>query len=724
MCRNYANVPNHPSRITFHVSRFTTTERLALIAILLLAAYLRLNHLGWTEFKLDEANLSRLSLNLVRGVEFPLAGIGSSTGIPNLPLAAWLLAIPYAISPSPIVATGFVAALNVIAVAGCYGLARRWLSASGDTLVGGVSRHRQSASVPSATLRGSSRDASYKMAALLATLLFAAAPWAVIHSRKIWAQNLLPPFVIVWAWSGWLAFVARRPRALIAHALALAACVQLHYSGLYLISVTLAWAIAFARRLHWKPTLAAITLFAATFAPFLIADILRGGPSIGRFLEIARQPAVVDDQALRLAWLTIAGQEVHSLAGPDEFENFLTSVPGGAPGFALGAVIGVLVVAAALAALIEVAGAARRRSFDDRAAASFMMLTWLTLPALLQSQHSLPLYPHYFIILYPVPFLLVGWIVRWKAGGPFERWASLKSALRGVAIGFVVGIALLQSAQSIALQTFVASRATPGGFGVPLDMTSRVAQVAIAASQAASGSEVLVYSEGDNPFTHEGSAVFDVLLPPNLPRRFVDLAQATEVYPLDAAVIVVYSPAGLTLPEALAERSMLYRPEAVIPLRLGEGAAEVRVWPGPARAAPACDRSIPIGQWQNNVKLLDAHPSGAWRGSGGWLELCYEVGALPGEADFHWFNHVIGPDGQRWAQVDGVGYRAASWRPGDVIVVRFGPFVLPPGAPAGHYTARLGMYTYPEIANVPLIDSAGNPAGDSVEIDLGDSVSE
>ena len=734
-------MPNHPSRITFHVSRFTTTERLALLGILILAGYLRLNHLGWTEFKLDEANLSRLSLNLARGVEFPLTGIGSSTGIPNLPLAAWLLAIPYAISPSPIVATGFVAALNVIAVAGCYGLARRWLSASGDTLVAGVSNHVEGVSKHRQSASG---DASYKMAALLATLLFAAAPWAVIHSRKIWAQNLLPPFVIAWAWSGWLAFVQRRPRALIGHALALAACVQLHYSGLYLIPVTLAWAIAFARRLRWKFALVAVALFAVTFAPFLAADVLHGGPGIGRILGIAGQSAVVDDQALRLAWLTITGQEVHSLAGPDEFENFLTSVPGGEPGFALGAVIGVLVVAAALAALIEVARAARRRSFDDRAAASLMLLTWLGLPTLLQSRHSLPLYPHYFIILYPVPFLFIGRVVSRLDSTLFERRAAPGKILRGAVIGLVVGIALLQSTQSIALQTFVASRATPGGFGVPIETTIHIADEAIAAIQAGSGSEaliysegdnppserrlqsaigsseVLIYSEGDNPFTHEGPAVFDVLLPPNLPRRFVDLSQATEVYPRGAAALVVYSPAGLALPDALIERSPLYRPEAVIPLRLGEGAAEVRAWPGQAQAATPCGGSTPIGQWQNGVRLLDAQPSGAWQGAGGWIELCYQVSAPPGDVDLHWFNHVIGPDGQRWAQVDGVGYRAASWRPGDVLVVRFGPFILPADAPPGRYTARIGMYTYPEIVNVPQIDTAGNPVGDGVSVELGE----
>ena len=87
--------------------RFTHyAARITLLAIVLLAAYLRLNHLEWTEFKLDEAHLSQLAYDMARHGQIPLTGIGSSVGVVNPPLAAWLLAIPYAISTSPIVATG------------------------------------------------------------------------------------------------------------------------------------------------------------------------------------------------------------------------------------------------------------------------------------------------------------------------------------------------------------------------------------------------------------------------------------------------------------------------------------------------------------------------------------------------------------------------------------------------------------------------------------------
>ena len=117
------NAPDHASRITHHAPP-RALEIIAVTLVLLLAAYLRLNHLDWTEFKQDEANLSQIAYNMARTGEIPLRSIGASTGVVNLPLAAWLLAIPYAVSGSPIVATAFLAGLNVLAVAGCYGMAR------------------------------------------------------------------------------------------------------------------------------------------------------------------------------------------------------------------------------------------------------------------------------------------------------------------------------------------------------------------------------------------------------------------------------------------------------------------------------------------------------------------------------------------------------------------------------------------------------------------------
>src|SRR5690606_37232666 len=160
-----------PGAVTFPTeqpvrSRYAPYARweLALLAaILLLAGALRMGAPGITEFKRDEANLSRLALDLAQGSDFPLLGISSSVGIPNPPISAYLFALPYALDSTPLLATVFVGALNVLAVALTWLLMRRAFDAR---------------------------------PALIAALLYAASPWAVLFSRKIWAQDLLPPFVV------------------------------------------------------------------------------------------------------------------------------------------------------------------------------------------------------------------------------------------------------------------------------------------------------------------------------------------------------------------------------------------------------------------------------------------------------------------------------------------------------------------------------------------------
>jgi len=289
--------------------------------------------------------------------------------------------------------------------------------------------------------------------------------------------------------------------------------------------------------------------------------------------------------------------------------------------------------------------------------------------------------------------VLVGWLVSWLGS-----WlAGQRSMVERAVVIVSVLIALLQSAQSIALQQFLASRSTPGGYGVPVEMSIRLADEVTRASRAAHGAEALIYTEGDNRFVHEIPSVMDVLLPPDVPRRFVDLGQTTVVYPRDVAVVVVHSPQGLMLPDTLMKYVAQSQAEAVVAFRSGEADAQVRLWPGQQATTPPC-ADTSIGQWQNGVTLLTA------RLSGDWIELCYRVNVDRPGVDYHWFNHIIGPDGQRVAQIDGVGYPAASWRIGDVIMARFGPVQLP-GDPSATRPCSCRRHCHCE----PRVSGRGNP---------------
>ncbi len=387
-----------PPRGTQYASR-RTLEIVAVSLVLLLAAYLRLNHLDWTEFKQDEANLSQIAYTMARTGEIPLRSIGASTGVVNLPLAAWLLAIPYAASGSPIVATAFLAGLNVLAVACCYAMARSWFKSWSDHYVPG---------------------------ALAAALLFAVAPWAIVYARKLWANDFLPLFVVGWAWTGWLALVRRRPWWLIAHAALLGACIQLHYSALMLAPVSAVWLIAFVRRVSWRAALVAAAVFVLLFAPFLLADAERGSPNVTRFVALFQQPATADTSAVNNAWLLSTGLEVHSLAGSQEFENFRALVPWSD---AVSWLVGLLAIAGLIVAAIDVLRAVPQRRWDDRSAVALLLTTWLLIPVAGQLSHRTPLYVHYFLPLLPAPFVVIGYFVArtldWSRG--FSRSAIASS---------------------------------------------------------------------------------------------------------------------------------------------------------------------------------------------------------------------------------------------------------------------------------------------------------
>ena len=88
----------------------------------------------------------------------------------------------------------------------------------------------------------------------------------------------------------------------------------------------------------------------------------------------------------------------------------------------------------------------------------------------------------------------------------------------------------------------------------------------------------------------------------------------------------------------------------------------------------------------------------------------------PNPSDYHLFNHLIDGSGARIAQADGAAFSGDQWRAGDVVISRF---VLPlTGEAQPPLTMRVGMYRFPSLENVPVLDEAANPASDAIELPL------
>jgi hypothetical protein len=103
-----------------------------------------------------------------------------------------------------------------------------------------------------------------------------------------------------------------------------------------------------------------------------------------------------------------------------------------------------------------------------------------------------------------------------------------------------------------------------------------------------------------------------------------------------------------------------------------------------------------------------------------WLAWWVRSPPPPGTS-YHFFAHLVDEDGALRSQHDGAGFPTGSWAAGDLVLSRF-PIPVSPELSSGRYQVWAGLYTYPDVVNVPFLDVAGNPAGDRValgEVDVG-----
>ncbi|MEO1288625.1 MAG: glycosyltransferase family 39 protein, partial [Chloroflexota bacterium] len=146
------------------ITPFERRDWLVLLMIIFIASVMRFGNAGIVEFFHDDAMLSSLAQEMANGEKFHLTGINSSVGIPNPPTSVYVMAIPFFINSNPMTAIYFVMGLNVIGVGLLWMIAHRYFG---------------------------------RTVALVAGLAYAVSPWAVLYSRKIWAQDFHTPFVLL-----------------------------------------------------------------------------------------------------------------------------------------------------------------------------------------------------------------------------------------------------------------------------------------------------------------------------------------------------------------------------------------------------------------------------------------------------------------------------------------------------------------------------------------------
>jgi len=667
--------------------RLRYIERILLAAVLLVAAILRMGWPGMTEFKADEARLLALALNMVEGQGLALRGIGSSVGFPNFPMSVWLYALPLLLWPHAYAATLFTGLMSTATVAACYWLTRRYWGVT---------------------------------AALTAALLLAVSPWAVIFSRKIWAQNLLPLFVMGWAIGAILAFGERRPKFLLLHLLCLAIALQIHLAAVALLPVTAVFLLLFRRRVAWRWLLAGSGLALVTAVPFAIylgqnqALLARGG-------GLASSQGVVSPAAWQFTGMITLGTDIQALAGPEAFMAFLSHVPPMAPVYWLWGIL----IAAGIGLSLWGLGAARQPAagmngrdaqspwLPDslipqryQAEAGLIVLLWLVGPPLFFTWHNTPLFLHYFLAVLPAPYMLAGMATAYC----LVYVARYKGAVVRLAVYTVLLLAAVAQTGIVSmLLIFLGQTATPGGFGVPLARQLAAANTAKQLLMETGAAEVLVVGQGGSVGGNDFAVVYDVLLR-DVPHRFVDGAGST-LFPAQAAVVLLEQPAD-------GEVDSYYQTAVhreTIPLRAGEGTLQLLALPGAAAPSPSVilEPSYLLANWVNlfgyDQPVVKAGETAVW-------PVYWHPGGNPDPRDYQFFVHLLNSKGQRVGQVDTAAFSPQQWRAGDVVISHFAvPWpddVRPP------FTLRVGMYSYPEQTPVPLLDVAGNPYAEAADITL------
>lgn len=626
------------------------------LGLLILAAVTRLALPGLTEFKADEGRLLTAALEMSKG-EFALRGISSSVGFPNAPMSVWLYSLPLLLWRHPYAATLFTGLLSVAAVAGVYWLGRRYWGPN---------------------------------AATVAALMLAVSPWAIIYSRKIWAQNLLPAFAAGWAITAALTFVEGRRRHLILHLLFLAVAVQIHPAAIGLIPATLVFLLVFRRRVDWRYLIAGGLLSALTAAPFLWYLWGRAQSDPG-FLAIGGQPSSgVSLDSLRLSLEIAVGRGIHAIAAPG-----YTGLPGAA-------VVQLVWLAVLLAGLGWGVYRVARRWNEPAAQVTFICLMWFLSPVVVFLWNRTPVYIHYFIASLPALYLLAGatagdWLGRVRR--PWLVWPA------------VALLAVLQLAAWVHLMNAIAREPGAGGFGIPLAMKVAAADRAREMLADTGAAEVLVVGDGSDPEHEEFPAEFRALLH-DVPLRYVDL-NAEALFPASASVALL-EPAGAD--ERTSTRDLFDAASSASSAIDINAPAAYTLYALRPSAVPPTGVALPQPVLLANFVHLTGYDGPRFEDGGALWDVRWRTADNPDAAGYHLFNHLLDGAGARVAQADAAAFAGTQWRPGDVVISRF--WLPLPSEPQHPLTMRVGMYRFPSLENVPLLDEAANPAADALEVPL------
>jgi hypothetical protein len=372
--------------------------------ILSIAACLRLYQINTMEFDEDQAMVFRMAHDAIYHGLIPATSNIASIRIVNPPAVIYLFMVPAAFSANPIWGAIFVGLSNVIAVLLTYIFVRRYYG---------------------------------RLAAVIASLLYATASNTLFYSRFIWQQNLIAPFVVLFLFALFWGVVDRRKGWLFPALLSLGILVQLHETTI-ILSVLLLVAFLFAPgTVRWRDVVLGVTALLLIFSTYLLWEFSTKFADLTVLLRLTKVPAHFDTQALDY-YRHFLDPYVHAPTNTQTLLYMLLPYIGWLHRFMLFSLLcgfATAIVGCFAVLIMTEQPDSRRGGVDEwwgrlrrpvgagfhalygawtdfratpKRCGYLLLLIWQVVPILILSRHSVPIYPYYLLMVMPGPFIFIG----------------------------------------------------------------------------------------------------------------------------------------------------------------------------------------------------------------------------------------------------------------------------------------------------------------------------
>lgn len=264
------------------------------IVIVLASSIFRITNLDLIEFKKDEAINLFLATRPFFGHPFPPGATVSSIGILNPPILNYLIFPPLFISWNPIFVSFYIGLINSLSIGFLFLIIRRFYNV---------------------------------WIALIATLLMAFSPWAILFSRKIWAQDFIIPLFIPLFYSLHKIVIDKKQFYWLPFTVFSLFLIQLHQAIIFFIVLLVVFLILGKNKLNFKYIVMGIIIGFVPLIPYIAYQITNSCPDCEALMSANKRLLKNDLNLLLLRLLQITNSgNFYSIIG-DDMITFLDRFP-------------------------------------------------------------------------------------------------------------------------------------------------------------------------------------------------------------------------------------------------------------------------------------------------------------------------------------------------------------------------------------------------------------